>query len=152
MYDLVHCPICATMDPSITARYTMQPAWSWDAERSFVDQDDEGHAVLCYCLDHDDRFFAPAWCYHPDWVLLATIDTYREVLGTTPDLARERRRDVALAAGLWWPFEDVAVMSGRPTLLRVSADGQLHADREPAVVWPDGSQMWARDGVAIAPQ
>ncbi|MBM0236700.1 hypothetical protein JNW88_05240 [Micromonospora sp. ATA32] len=44
---------------------------------------------------------------------------------------------------------DVAVMSERPTLVRVNAQGQVHADGEPAVVWPDGSQVWARDGVAI---
>ncbi|MGR6318923.1 hypothetical protein Q2K19_31375 [Micromonospora soli] len=152
VYDSVHCPIWATMDRSLTSRYTMQPAWFWDAERSFVDQDDEGHAAVRYCLDHDDRFFEPAWCYHPDWVLLAAIDTYREVLATTPGPGREGCRDVALAAGPWWPFANVAVMSERPSLLRVNGHGQLHADEEPAVVWPDGSQMWARDGVARAPQ
>ncbi|WP_157746613.1 DUF6745 domain-containing protein [Micromonospora inositola] len=58
-------------------------------------------------------------------------------------------RDVALAAGPWWPFADIAVMSERPTLLRVNALGQLHADDEPTATWPDGSLMWARDGVAI---
>ena len=52
----------------------------------------------------------------------------------------------ALAAGPWWPLTDVAVMNERLTVLPVNAHGQLHAEDEPAIAWPDGSRMWARDG------
>ena len=149
VYDLVHRPIWATIDRDLTASYTMQPVWFWDTERSIVDQDDEGHAVIRYCLNPHDWFFDPPWNYYPDWLLLATIDTYHTVLGTPPDAAWEGCRDVALAAGPWWPLTDVAIISERPTVLRVNAHGQLHAEDEPAVVWPDGSQVWARDGKVL---
>lgn len=149
VYDLVHCPIWATIDRSATARYTMEPAWFWHDESGFVDQDDVGHALVRYCLCHDDRFFEPAWNYYPDWVVLAAIDAYPALLGTAPGPAWKGCRDVALAAGPWWPFTDAAVMTERPTVLRVNAQGQLHADQEAAVVWPDGSQLWARDGMVI---
>ncbi|MGW5667037.1 DUF6745 domain-containing protein [Micromonospora sp. NPDC003776] len=59
---------------------------------------------------------------------------------------------MALAAGPRWPFADVAVMTQRPTLLRFNAGGQLHAEDEPAVLRPDGSQMRARDGEALPPR
>lgn len=42
-------------------------------------------------------------------------------------------------------------MSQRPTVLRVNAYGQLHAEDEPTVLLPDGSQMWTRDGKALPP-
>ncbi|TYB39684.1 hypothetical protein FXF50_04710 [Micromonospora sp. AP08] len=139
----------ATIDRNLTASYTMLPAWFWDTESSIVDQDDEGRAVIRYCLNPRDWFFEPAWNYYPDWLLLATIDTCQEILGTRPHAAWTGCRDVALAAGPWWPLTDLAVMSERPTTLRVNAQDQLHAEGEPAVVWPDGSQVWARDGKAI---
>ncbi|MET8836973.1 DUF6745 domain-containing protein [Micromonospora sp. NPDC004540] len=151
VYDLVHGPIWATIDRNLTASYAMLSAWFWDVGSSIVDQDDEGHAIVRYCLNPRDWFFEPAWNYYPDWLLLATIDTYQEVLGTRPDAAWDGCRDVALAAGPWWPLTDVAVMSERPTTLRVNEHGQLHAEDEPVVLWPDGSQMWARDGKALPP-
>ncbi|MFI2713850.1 hypothetical protein ACH495_27390 [Micromonospora sp. NPDC018662] len=43
----------------------------------------------------------------------------------------------------------VAVMTQHPSALRVTDDGRLHADGEPAVVWPDGSHLWARDSVVL---
>ncbi|WP_406037508.1 hypothetical protein OG799_23135 [Micromonospora sp. NBC_00898] len=146
-YDLVHSPIWSALDRHVTARYTMQPAWYWADDHGFVDQDDEARPLVRYSLpDLDDRFFYPAWCYYPDWVVLSAIDTSRAVLGAVPDLAWEGCREVALASGPWWPFADVAVMSERPTLLRINAQGQLHSDQGPAVTGPDGKQVWARDG------
>ncbi|WP_433281810.1 DUF6745 domain-containing protein [Micromonospora sp. CA-244673] len=151
VYDLVHAPIWASIDRDITASYTLLPARFWDTESSIVDQDDEGHAVVRYCLNPRDWFFEPAWNLYPDWLLLATIDTYQQLLETTPDPAWEGCRELALAAGPWWPFADVAVISEHPTSLRVNGQGQLHGEGEPAVVWLDGSQTWARDGKILPP-
>ncbi|MGC4778640.1 DUF6745 domain-containing protein [Micromonospora chalcea] len=63
------------------------------------------------------------------------------MLGTAPGPTWEGCRDVALAAGPWWPLSTVAVMMHRPSALWVTDDGRLHADGEPAVVWPDGSHL-----------
>ncbi|MFY1623806.1 hypothetical protein ACN261_32255 [Micromonospora sp. WMMD723] len=43
-------------------------------------------------------------------------------------------------------------MTQCPSVLRVTGGGRLHADGEPAVAWPDGSDLWAHDGVVLPPQ
>jgi hypothetical protein len=87
-----------------------------------------------------------AWSYYPDPVVLAAVDTYRAVLGAAPNPAGEGCRAVALSSGPWWPFGDVAVMSERPTALRVDDHGRLQGHEMPAVEWPDGEQLRARHG------
>jgi len=56
---------------------------------------------------------------------------------------------VAHNAGCWWPFRDVAVLTERPTRLCLDDDGQLHAARGPAIVYPDGWAIWAWHGVRV---
>jgi hypothetical protein len=146
-YDSVLGPIWAAIGHPITGAYAMRAAWYWDDDLGFVDRDDEGRAVVRYSLPEiNDMYFDAAWCYYPDPVVLAVIDTYRAVLGAAPDPAGEGCRAVALSSGPWWPFGDVAVMSKRPTALRLDDQGRLHGHEMPAVEWPDGEQLRARHG------
>ncbi|MFD0637171.1 DUF6745 domain-containing protein [Catenulispora yoronensis] len=45
---------------------------------------------------------------------------------------------VARSAGWWWPFEDVAVASERPTVRTLDREGRLHAEDGPALAYPGG--------------
>ncbi|MGC4778641.1 hypothetical protein [Micromonospora chalcea] len=58
--DLMHRPIWATIDHTLTGSYSTQLAWFWRDDQTIVDRDDEGHAVVRYCLDPRDWFFDPA--------------------------------------------------------------------------------------------
>ncbi|MGH8907318.1 MAG: DUF6745 domain-containing protein [Egibacteraceae bacterium] len=56
---------------------------------------------------------------------------------------------VARAAGCWWPFRSVAVLTERPVRLCLDSDGRLHAADGPAIVYPDGWAIWAWHGVRV---
>ncbi|MFY1623805.1 hypothetical protein ACN261_32260 [Micromonospora sp. WMMD723] len=96
----------------LRATYTrsdgMRPAWFWRDDQTIVDCDDEEYAVVRSCLGPRDWFFDPAWHYYPDWILLAAIDTYRQMFGAAPGPMGEGCRNAALAAGPWWPLDTVA--------------------------------------------
>lgn len=46
--------------------------------------------------------------------------------------------DVARSAGWWWPFEGAVVLTERPRTLTRDAQGRLHSQTGPAIVYPDG--------------
>lgn len=151
-YRHVLSPAWSAIDRATSADYTLQPAWYWSDEHGLVDQNDEARAVVRYSTpDLNDRFFDPAWCFYPDLMVLAAIDTYRRVFDTDPGSAWQGCRDVALTSGPWWPFPETAVMSERPALLTLDEQDRLHADDGPAIQWPDGHHVWAHDGVLISP-
>ncbi|MEV1320034.1 DUF6745 domain-containing protein [Micromonospora arborensis] len=149
-YRYVLRPMWSAIGRSITARFALQPVWYWADEHGLVDQDDEARAVIRYSTPGlNDQFFDPAWCYWPDLMVLAAIDTYRGSLGVGPDPAWQGCRDVALTSGPWWPFPDTAVMIERPILLTLDEQGRLHGDDGPAVQWADGHPVWASEGTLI---
>lgn len=58
-------------------------------------------------------------------------------------------RAVARAAGWWWTFEGVAIVTERPRALHRDPEGRLHCDDGPALVYPDGWGIWAIHGVRV---
>jgi hypothetical protein len=57
--------------------------------------------------------------------------------------------EVARSAGLWWPFENAAVMSERPGELHVNDRKLLHRGDGPATVYRDGWRVYAWNGKAV---
>jgi hypothetical protein len=55
-------------------------------------------------------------------------------------------RQVAEAAGSWWAFEHVVILTERPAVVRLDGDGTVHADGEAAVEYPDGFAVHAWHG------
>jgi hypothetical protein len=64
-----------------------------------------------------------------------------------PDLAG--LAGVARAAGWWWPYEKVVVLTDRPTALHRDNLGRLHHGEGPALSYPDGWGLHAWRGMPI---
>jgi hypothetical protein len=56
---------------------------------------------------------------------------------------------VARAAGWWWPFERVAVVSERPLVLARDGQGRLHGEDGPAIAYPDGLALHCWRGMPV---
>lgn len=56
---------------------------------------------------------------------------------------------VARAAGWWWPFEQVAVVSERPTVLARDDQGRLHGEDGPAIAYSDGLALHCWRGLPV---
>ena len=76
-----------------------------------------------------------------DWV--AHYELYQQVLGVQYDQDDAERllllAQIVQSCGWWWPRDTVCVIAERPLALR-TAEGKLHSDSGPALLYPDG---WA---------
>ncbi len=57
--------------------------------------------------------------------------------------------DVARSSGMWWAFENVAIMSERPAEVHANDKYLLHRGDGPAVVFRDGLVAYAWNGKAV---
>jgi hypothetical protein len=57
--------------------------------------------------------------------------------------------DVARSAGMWWPFENVAILSERAAELSLNDKKVLHSEDGPAAVFRDGWRVFAWNGKAV---
>ncbi|MEO5873828.1 MAG: DUF6745 domain-containing protein, partial [Streptosporangiaceae bacterium] len=57
--------------------------------------------------------------------------------------------EVARAAGWWWPYERVVIVSERPAELHRDEPGRLHRGDGPALGYPDGFALHAWRGMPI---
>ncbi|MER6912189.1 DUF6745 domain-containing protein [Streptomyces sp. NPDC000594] len=56
---------------------------------------------------------------------------------------------VAAHAGWWWPYEKVAVVCERPTVLHRDEAGRLDSGAGPALAFPDGLALYAWRGMPV---
>lgn len=57
--------------------------------------------------------------------------------------------DVAETCGWWFPYEDLAIISDRPTVMALDHTLQLHNPTGPALRYPDGWSVYALNGVRV---
>ncbi len=50
--------------------------------------------------------------------------------------------------GWWWAFENLAIVTPKPSAIRLDSEGRLHAEGEPAVAY-EGFQIYAHHGVRL---
>jgi hypothetical protein len=79
---------------------------------------------------------------------LATFEAVAE-LGIEPPAGLAPLGAVARAAGWWWPYERVAILTERPSDLHRDNIGRLHRGDGPALGYPDGFGMHAWHGMPI---
>ena len=59
---------------------------------------------------------------------------------------------IAKHCGWWLPYREAVIVSERPVELHRNADGDLHRDGGPAVLYGDGWGVWALNGVRVPQQ
>ena len=92
----------------------------------------------------------PAGAQHGqhDAVDLGFFDLYRR-LGLRRVDRLEGLMTVARAAGWWWPFRGLVLLTERPRHLVRDGEGRLHSETGPALSYPDGFGVWAWHGVRV---
>jgi hypothetical protein len=75
---------------------------------------------------------------------LARMAPHASAVGKLAGLVR-----VARAAGWWWPFEQVAVVSERPAVLARDDQGRLHGEDGPAIAYSDGLALHCWRGMPV---
>lgn len=85
---------------------------------------------------------------------LALIDVLDRAVGLRPGRPLAGEMLIGRAAGWWWPFEHVAILTERPCALDLARDeqGRLHHPTGPVVAYPDGWAVWAWHGVRVPRQ
>ena len=80
----------------------------------------------------------------------STMARDEEAVGTgQPPPSLESAWQVAASAGPWWPYASGIVISDRPVELHVDAQGLLHREDGPAVVYRDGALVYAWHGLTV---
>lgn len=69
--------------------------------------------------------------------------------GTGPGSPLRGQAEVARKAGWWWPYENVAVVSERPTALHRDEAGRLDRGDGPALAYADGFALYAWRGMPV---
>jgi hypothetical protein len=75
---------------------------------------------------------------------LGRVAPHASAVGKLAGLVR-----VARAAGWWWPFEQVAVVSERPAVLARDDQGRLHGEDGPAIAYSDGLALHCWRGMPV---
>lgn len=57
--------------------------------------------------------------------------------------------DVARSTGMWWPFENAAILCERPEAVHVNERRVPHRDDGPAIVYRDGWRVYAWNGKSV---
>ena len=82
-----------------------------------------------------------------DAAWLPLFEPYQAKLSAGPTLAALTA--VAEQLHWWWPFENVAILCGRPTELHLDERGRLHNGDGPALAYQDGFALHRWRGITI---
>lgn len=56
--------------------------------------------------------------------------------------------ETAKHCGWWWPFQDIAILTPKPSAIRLDKEGRLHAEGLPAIAY-QGYNIYAYHGVIL---
>lgn len=82
----------------------------------------------------------------PDAGFLAWCDYWIRV-GVKGSERAQGLINVARNAGWWWPLPGAVVLTERPRCVHLDDSGRLHAESGPAIVYPDGFDVYAWHGM-----
>jgi len=106
-------------------------------------------APVSECIKASGNDSAQASCYgQHDAYWLSFYAYFREVEGLMAETEQiAGLLDMAKYAGWFVPHEKVCWICERPSSILLDANGKLHAEDGPALVYPDGWSLYARAGV-----
>ena len=76
-------------------------------------------------------------------------DDELRTIGREPPALLSAAWDIARSSGLWWPFENVAVASDRPSEVHLNEKFVPHREDGPAIVFRNGDRVFAWNGKAV---
>ena len=79
---------------------------------------------------------------------LCVYDFYLQECGLEVCEKLKPLMEVAKVCGWWLPYEEAAIVSAKPTLIKMD-DGRLHCDDGPACEYEDGFKVSALNGVRV---
>ena len=84
-----------------------------------------------------------------DASILCFYDFFAQVCGVEECRKLEGLNLIAQSCGWWWAYEDVAILTERPTSLSLDDRGRLHSDSDWAIYYPDGFGYCLVHGVEV---
>lgn len=87
--------------------------------------------------------------FYEDYSFRTMADDERQAGDREPPAILAAAWDVARSSGMWWPFENIAMLTERPVELHVDDRKLLHAPDGPAAVYRDGWRVYAWRGMAL---
>src|SRR5689334_23835093 len=60
--------------------------------------------------------------------------------------------ELAQSCGWCWPFEHVAILTDRPTTIKLNAENRPHCDDGPALAYRDGHKVYALNRIRVTQQ
>ncbi|MGW3291069.1 DUF6745 domain-containing protein [Streptomyces sp. NPDC001002] len=159
-------------DVELVGRF-QAPGWARETVEGLLPQPHRlTRSVFHHCMEKDDSLPFEGggndWMtpgienflqVHGQWAThLAWFDVYRRLgLVRYPDPVQRIMDLLAVTArscGSWWPGERLCVAVERPALLKVDLPEprtpRLHCADGPAVLWRDGSKMYAWRGIPVS--
>jgi len=95
----------------------------------------------------------PRWMHGPGHLIAAFYGRCAHHLGIElPDAAEEVLRsatEAGLSCGLWWPYENLCLLSERPVEVVTNDEGVVHSERGPAIRYRDRHRIWVLNGVYV---
>lgn len=95
------------------------------------------------------------WLARVDWVLQYAKPTDED----PPDSLKRRQYKEAVVAepllevanhvSWYWPYDEMCILTDRPTVLTLDDAGDLHNETGPAMAWSDGYALYFWHGVAV---
>lgn len=85
-----------------------------------------------------------------DIFMLACHEAWRNIFGfSNPGELTEALGIIASSAGWWWAYDHLAIVCDRPRQILFDDQSRLHSGTGPAVIYPDGWNVYCWHGVRV---
>jgi hypothetical protein len=128
---------------------TTKKARAWDADMLLTEIEEQTKRAWTKANLRDAKFNLYHGSFWAGWG--AFISFLRDVVGwQDPSLERFAIGEVFIKSCGWiWWHENIAVISDRPRVINLDAEGRLHSETGPSIAYRDGWSLWHVHGVNV---
>jgi hypothetical protein len=98
---------------------------------------------------HSWHWRPPAYCPGPFDAGRLCYEDYKAASARGSSYGFRGQMEAAQECGLWWPYDDVCIVSAKPTHLSLDSSSRLHSTRGPAMLFSDGFKLYALHGILM---